>query len=43
MHREIYPLRDAVCLLIRFRWPSYNWMGQILLGVFLIISHFIIM
>ncbi|KAK4146838.1 uncharacterized protein C8A04DRAFT_34721 [Dichotomopilus funicola] len=23
-------------------WSSYNWMGQILLGLFLIISHFIV-
>ncbi|SPQ23608.1 4a3d1dda-dbba-4b4f-b835-99480bc5d645 [Thermothielavioides terrestris] len=24
-------------------WPSYNWMGKILMGLFLVISHFIIL
>ena len=25
------------------RWPSYSWMGKLLMGLFLVISHFMIM
>ena len=25
------------------RWQSYNWMGKTVLGLFLVITHFIIL